>query len=41
MPFHLVFAWMDGRDAIQLSDIQINPSIDASKFTPPDAAGGR
>jgi hypothetical protein len=42
MPFHMVFAWMDGRDAIQLSDIQINLSIDASKFAPPaDSAGGR
>jgi len=42
MPFHMVFAWMDGRDAIQLSDIQINVSIDASKFVPsPDDAGGR
>ena len=41
MPFHMVFAWMDGRDAIQLSDIQINLSIDASKFAPPaDAVGG-
>lgn len=42
MPFRMVFAWMDGRDAIQLSDIQINLSVDASKFAPPpDAAGGR
>jgi photosynthetic reaction center cytochrome c subunit len=42
MPFQMVFAWMDGRDAIRLSDIQINLSIDASKFAPPpDAARGR
>ena len=38
MPFHMVFAWMDGRDAIQLSEIQINISIDASKFAPPPDA---
>lgn len=41
LPFHMVFAWMDGRDAIQLSDIRINLPIDASKFTPPDAGKDR
>jgi photosynthetic reaction center cytochrome c subunit len=42
MPFHMVFAWMDGRDAIQLSEIQINLPIDTSKFAPPpDGASGR
>ena len=35
MPFKMVFAWMDGRDAIQLSDIQTNMPIDAAKFQPP------
>ena len=35
MPFKLVFGWMDGRDAIQLSDIQTNVPIDAAKFQPP------
>jgi hypothetical protein len=35
MPFRLVFAWMDGRDAIQLSEIQTNVPIDAAKFMPP------
>ena len=24
MPFRMIFAWMDGRDAIQLSEIQTN-----------------
>lgn len=42
MPYRMAFAWMDGRDAIQLSDIEINLSIDASKFAPPaDSARGQ
>jgi photosynthetic reaction center cytochrome c subunit len=36
MPHRLIFAWLDGRDAIQLSQIQINVPIDASKFGRPD-----
>ena len=35
MPFRRVFAWMDGRDAIQLSEVQINVPIDAAKFGRP------
>jgi len=38
MPFRLIFAWMDGRDAIQLSDVQTNVPIDPSKFQMPSAA---
>jgi hypothetical protein len=42
MPFRMIFAWMDGRDAIQLSDIQTNVPIDASSFLPPPkTSGGR
>jgi len=41
MPFHMVFAWMDGRDAIQLKEIQTNVPIDASKFSPPPAPKGQ
>ena len=41
MPFKLVFAWMDGRDAIQLSDIQTNVAIDAAKFAPPPEPAAR
>ena len=37
-PFSLTFAWLDGRDAIQLSNIQINPSIPDSKFNTPESA---
>ena len=35
MPFHLTFAWLDGRDAIQLNDVQTNVPIDAAKFGRP------
>lgn len=42
MPFRMVFAWMDGRDAIQLSEIQTNIQVDAARFMPPPkTAGGR
>jgi photosynthetic reaction center cytochrome c subunit len=35
MPFRLVFAWLDGRDSIQLEKIQVNATIDPSKFSKP------
>jgi photosynthetic reaction center cytochrome c subunit len=35
VPFHLTFAWLDGRDAIQLNDVKVNVPIDASKFERP------
>jgi photosynthetic reaction center cytochrome c subunit len=35
MPFRLVFAWLDGRDSIQLDKIQLNAKIDPSKFSKP------
>jgi photosynthetic reaction center cytochrome c subunit len=35
MPFRMIFAWMDGRDAIQLSEVQANVAIDAAKFGRP------
>lgn len=38
MPFRMIFAWMDGRDAIQLSDVQTNVPIDAAKFGRPAPA---
>lgn len=34
MPFRLIFAWMDGRDAIQLSEVQTNVPIDEANFAP-------
>ncbi len=38
MPFRMIFAWMDGRDAIQLSEIQTNVPIDAARFGRPAPA---
>jgi hypothetical protein len=35
MPFRLLFAWLDGRDAIQLSEIKTNVAIDPAKFSQP------
>lgn len=35
LPFRVMFAWLDGRDAIQLSEIQANVPIDAAKFAQP------
>ncbi|HLJ49645.1 MAG TPA: photosynthetic reaction center cytochrome c subunit family protein [Bryobacteraceae bacterium] len=35
MPFRVLFAWLDGRDAIQLSDVKTNVQIDAAKFAKP------
>ena len=35
MPFRLIFAWLGGRDAIQLSQVQTNVPIDAAKFNRP------
>jgi hypothetical protein len=32
MPFRMLFAWLGGRDAIQLSEIQTNVAIDAARF---------
>ncbi len=35
MPFHMTFAWLDGRDAIQLTEIKTNVSIDEAEFGRP------
>ncbi len=35
MPFHMTFAWLDGRDAIQLSEIKTNVPIEEAKFGRP------
>jgi hypothetical protein len=32
MPFRIMFAWLDGRDAIQLTDVKTNVPIDEAKF---------
>jgi hypothetical protein len=36
-PFRMIFAWLDGRDAIQLNAIQTNVAIDESKFGSPSS----
>ena len=40
-PFRLIFAWLDGRDAIQLNDIQTNVAISDAKFGRPDSVTGQ
>jgi hypothetical protein len=35
MPFRVMFAWLDGRDAIQLNQIQTNVPVDLARFSPP------
>jgi photosynthetic reaction center cytochrome c subunit len=35
IPFRMTFAWLDGRDVIQLSDVKTNVAIDPSKFERP------
>jgi hypothetical protein len=35
MPFRMIFGWLDGRDAIQLSEVQTNVAIDAARFGRP------
>ena len=40
MPFRMIFAWMDGRDAIQLSEVQTNVPIYADKFGRPAPSKG-
>ena len=34
IPFRMVLGWLDGRDAIQLSEVKINVPIDSAKFAP-------
>ena len=38
MPFRVMFAWLDGRDAIQLNEIQTNVPIDPARFSRPTAS---
>jgi photosynthetic reaction center cytochrome c subunit len=41
LPFRMTFAWLNGRDAIQLNDVQTNVPIDAAKFGRPAPVKGR
>ena len=38
LPFRVSFSWLDGRDVIQLNDVQTNVSLDPSKFGRPDTS---
>jgi photosynthetic reaction center cytochrome c subunit len=40
MPFRTLFAWLGGRDAIQLSEVQTNVPVDAAKFGRPAPSKG-
>ena len=40
LPFRMLFAWLGGRDAIQLSEVQTNVPIDAAKFGRPAPSKG-
>lgn len=35
-PYHWTFAWLDGRDTFEFSDVKLNVPIDASKFARPN-----
>lgn len=37
-PFHWTFAWLDGRDSFEFSDVKVNVPIDAAKFGRPNIA---
>jgi len=38
MPFHWVATWTDGQSTVELSDVQPNVPMDASKFAQPAPA---
>jgi len=41
IPFRVLFAWLGGRDAIQLSEVRTNVPIDAARFARPAPAKGQ
>ena len=40
-PFHWTFAWLDGRDNFEFSEVKLNVPIDAAKFGEPPVAPPR
>jgi hypothetical protein len=40
-PFHWTFAWLDGRDTFEFSDVKVNVPIDAAKFGRPNVTAAR
>jgi photosynthetic reaction center cytochrome c subunit len=41
MPYRLTFAWLDGRDSIEIKDVQVNVPIADAKFGTPEQAKGQ
>jgi photosynthetic reaction center cytochrome c subunit len=41
MPYRLTFAWLDGRDSIEIKDVQMNAPIPEAKFGTPEQAKGQ
>ena len=41
MPYRLTFAWLDGRDSIEIKDVQVNVPIADAKFGTPEQATGQ
>lgn len=41
MPFRVTFAWLDGRDAIQLNEVKTNVPIDEKVFGRPVSTKGK
>ena len=39
MPFRWTMSWLDGKENVELSEVQANVSVDASKFAKPAAPG--
>jgi hypothetical protein len=37
MPFRWIVSWLDGRDSFELTDVQPNARIDATRFARPAA----
>jgi outer membrane lipoprotein-sorting protein len=35
MPFRWTVTWLDGREAFELSEIQLNAPVDPARFTKP------
>jgi hypothetical protein len=40
VPYRMIFTWLDGRDNIELTDVQTNVAIDAAKFGEPVGTPG-
>src|ERR1700693_5578156 len=41
MPYRLTFAWLDGRDSIEIKDVRLNVTIPDAKFGTPEQVKGQ